>query len=120
MLLGTSTRTPGQYKRLDSKTGEATKTPMCDTNEHIHPSVRSRIKLDGPGLANKGVYKPDALKEFDLVQSGDEGPSAVHWELRKSDASGSDVILQEDKLGENELKLLKKSPKIYDFITNDH
>lgn len=69
--------------------------------------------LQGPGLANKGTYKPDALKNFERVEGG-SGNS--QWELRKADASERDVILPEDKLGENEMKLLKKSPKIYEFL----
>ena len=115
MLLGTSPRTPGQYKRLDPKTGEPTNTPMRDTYEYMHASVRSRIALEGPGLANKGTYKPDALKDFEHVE-GTDGKS--QWELRKTDASERDVILPEDRLGVNEMKLVKKCPKIYEFLTH--
>lgn len=115
-FVGTTTRTPGQYKRLDDRTGEATEIAMRETNEHIHPAVRSRIKLQGPGLADKGFYQPPALEGFEMVQSGPEGSNAVQWKLRKPGGSGEDVVLSEDRLGDIELELLKKSPEMYNFL----
>lgn len=92
---------------------------MRETNEHIHPAVRSRIKLKGPGLADKGFYQPPALEGFEMVQSGSEGSTAVQWELRKPDGSGQDVVLSEDKIGDIELELLKKSPEVYTFLMGE-
>jgi hypothetical protein len=67
-LGGSKTRTPGRYCAYDPKTGKASEDPLIDTHEYIHPSVRSRMKLHGPGLDDKGTYDCRALKDFKLVR----------------------------------------------------
>lgn len=47
-LLGKRVRTPGKYHRISYQTGKADPhTPLRNTNEFIHASVRARIDLQG-------------------------------------------------------------------------
>ena len=66
MLGGRLTRTPGGYYRVDPDTGRATSRPLRETNEYIHSSARSRIKLEGPGTEDEGIYECAALDPYKL------------------------------------------------------
>lgn len=63
---GRITRTPGGYYRVDPDTGRQTSKLLRETNEYIHPSARSRIEREGPGLDDKGVYHCPALDPYKL------------------------------------------------------
>lgn len=66
ILDGRLNRTPGGYYRVDPDTGRLTGKPLRETNEYIHPSARSRIKLDGPGTEDEGIYECPALDPYKL------------------------------------------------------
>lgn len=56
-------RTPGLYHSVDPDTCRPTPRPLRQTNEYIHPSVRTRVRLNGPGVADKGIYECRALTD---------------------------------------------------------
>ena len=60
-LAGKTTRTPGQYCRIDPETGEPTSHFLVNTNETVHRSVRIRLDLGGLGYDDKDIYKCKAL-----------------------------------------------------------
>ncbi|KAJ5650526.1 uncharacterized protein N7484_004249 [Penicillium longicatenatum] len=60
-LAGKTTRTPGQYRRIDPETGKMTSRFLVNTNERIHRSVRIRLDLGGLGYDDVGLYKCKAL-----------------------------------------------------------
>jgi hypothetical protein len=60
-LAGKQWRTPGLYFCADPDTGAPTNTPMENTNERIHSSVRIRLELEGLGLDDNGLYEANAL-----------------------------------------------------------
>ncbi|KAF2280250.1 uncharacterized protein EI97DRAFT_357088, partial [Westerdykella ornata] len=62
-LGGGTYRTPGLYHAVTPKTGRTTNRPLRSTNEYIHPSVRIRLQLHGPGISDKGIYNPRALTD---------------------------------------------------------
>ncbi|KAF1959727.1 hypothetical protein CC80DRAFT_405721, partial [Byssothecium circinans] len=62
-LGGSSSRTPGQYYASDPQTGRPTTRPLRLTNEYIHASARTRIRLSGPGVSDKGLYECRALTD---------------------------------------------------------
>lgn len=86
-LGGGTTRTPGRYYAV-SPDGRQTSTPLRDTYEYVHPSVRSRFLLGGPGVDDKGNYPASALRDWKLVikpgTSDRDGPE-VYWKLRDGD-----------------------------------
>ncbi|KAJ5716236.1 hypothetical protein N7493_008147 [Penicillium malachiteum] len=60
-LAGKTTRTPGQYHRVDPKTGLPTPYFLKNTNERVHSSVRVRLDLGGLGYDDEEHYKCRAL-----------------------------------------------------------
>ncbi|KAJ6028004.1 hypothetical protein N7540_003580 [Penicillium herquei] len=60
-LAGKTTRTPGQYHRVDPKTGLPTPYFLQNTNERVHSSVRVRLDLGGLGYDDEDIYKCRAL-----------------------------------------------------------
>jgi hypothetical protein len=60
-LAGKQWRTPGLYFCADPETGLPTSTPLENTNERIHSSVRVRLELEGLGLDDNGLYEANAL-----------------------------------------------------------
>jgi hypothetical protein len=60
-LAGKQWRTPGLYFCADPDTGAPTNTPMENTNERIHSSIRIRLELEGLGLDDNGLYEANAL-----------------------------------------------------------
>ena len=116
-------RTPGFYKEVDPFTGRSTGRALDSTNEYIHASVRTRYKLDGPGVADKGYYDPRALTDnYKLVV--DYGPTAnskssepeIIWKLKWKDDEGAAPRLPEAPLFSIERDLCRKDPKTYDYI----
>ncbi|KAI9793627.1 MAG: hypothetical protein M1833_000713 [Piccolia ochrophora] len=112
-LAGSKTRTPLAYHRIDPETGQETSSPLRNTHESVHASVRVRYGLDGPGVDDKGRYAPRGLRDFKLIASrGDGGGRAkyVRWEARDG------RVLYEDELGEVERRLLGTDPDVYDWL----
>lgn len=114
VIAGKKVRTPGQYLCLDPQTGRETSRGLCDTQEHIHASVRIRKDLGGLGTDDKGLYNPASLVGWHLV--GNVRQHNVRWE--KGGTEGApERVLPEDKLGEIELQLLSHSEREYKAAT---
>ncbi|KAF2418492.1 hypothetical protein EJ08DRAFT_53200 [Tothia fuscella] len=106
---GGTTRTPGTYYATDPNDGNTTDRPLRDTQEYIHPSVRTRIRLRGPGVEDKGKYDPEALDEWRLVVEYPEGQNEkpdIYWKARFSDRNVSTRVLPESPLWDLERRLL--------------
>ncbi|KAB8356667.1 hypothetical protein FH972_024244 [Carpinus fangiana] len=114
---GESTRTPGQYVRMDPRNGNPTNRPLKNTCEYIHSSVRSRTVMEGPGYDDRGNYDSKALRDWRLRSEKEvEGlPTPWYWEER-SPRGGAPIILPEAPLRTVEKKLLRISPDIEEFV----
>lgn len=112
---GKVVRTPGDYMRMDYRTGDPTNRPLKNTNEYIHASVRSRFVLNGPGYGDKGVYDPKALRPWKLRnEPGIEGlPTGWFWEDSES------IVLPEAPLRTVERLLLKNSPDVRAYVLGE-
>ena len=121
-IAGKTIRTPGSYTRMDPATGRPTRKALRNTNEYIHPSVRSRICLDGPGTQDRGLYGCKALEDYKLRMTGnrrkDNRPIAV-WESRAKRKGVPRKILPESPLWETEMRLLQYSGNVQDFLFED-
>ena len=114
-LAGGIVRTPGDYYRIDPRTGETTNRPLRNTNEYIHASVRARYVQGGPGLDDKGMYMPKALRDYRVRYEEVEGlPSPWFWELQ---GSSEGTILPEAPIRDAEMALLDLSPRMKDYVT---
>ena len=108
-LGGGTTRTPGCYYAVDPDTGSMTDRPLADTNEYVHPSVRTRIVLRGPGEEDKGAYEPEALDDWRLVvdyPDGERGGPEVYWKAKFRERNVTTRVLPECPLWGYERKLL--------------
>jgi len=106
---GGTTRTPGTYYAIDPDDGRMTDRPLRDTNEYIHPSVRTRMVLGGPGEEDKDKYRPEALDDWKLVVEYPEGPQGkpdIFWKARFEERNVSTRILPESPLWGLERRLL--------------
>lgn len=129
-LTGTSTRTPAAYRRSDPDTGDPTPLPLRRTHEYIHPSVRVRIAVQGPGLDDKGSYAPAALgKGWHLYAPGEisdgmgngkggkgdlwpaEFDGVWKWVNTGAGVGGGPAWIAEETLGEIEMGLLERWPE---------
>lgn len=112
---GSITRTPGDYFRMDPRTGQPTNRPLKNTNEYVHPSVRARFVLEGPGYADKGVYDPRALRRWRLRKDPHVSgmPTKWFWE----DPEG--LVLPEPPLRNVEKMLLKTSPEVREYVLGE-
>ena len=118
---GTATRTPGDYFRVDRRTGKATHKPLKDTHEYIHPSVRTRTCLDGPGVEDRGDYDSKALRGWIVTvdkENAHRKNSTVIWKAPRHQKRAFKV-LPESVLKETEWKMLEKSPEMYDYLVQD-
>lgn len=130
-LAGRTTRTPGMYRRIDSKTGRPTDDFLANTNEKIHRSVRLRLTFGGLGYDDVGLYKCRALLKkgpWDLqqvcvvatrdIEVLDGGSPEVVEELEENlrwgwvyGGSGKDApprtVMMEEGLGPYEKRLLR-------------
>lgn len=121
ILAGTTTRTPGDYYRIDRHTGEPTSKPLKNTHEYVHPSVRSRTCLDGPGTGDRGDYDARGLRGWHVTvdkENVNRKHSIVIWRAPRNQKRVL-KILPESMLKETELRLLEKSPAIYDYYMED-
>ena len=117
-LGGTRVRTPGRYCAIDPVNGRDTGDPLMDTREYIHPCVRSRIKLRGPGLDNKGRYECKSLRDWKLMienQDGAKRPS-IYWRARGKPELGFVQELPEAPLKALELEFLEYDPETCDYV----
>lgn len=111
------------------------------TNEVVHPSVRIRMEMGGAGVADKGLYKPRALKgwrvvgypgKYRWVGGEGEGKRVRNQESRiqlvNGDREGEDegqdrpdgkMVLPEERLSELELELLRRTPEAVKFYIKD-
>lgn len=122
-LTGAKTRTPGNYYRTDPRTGKQLNKRLKNTNEYIHASVRSRLGLQGPGVQDRGVYEPPALRDwtFDTQfvgqgHGGNPEGMLVVWTNRGARSKGGQDQIPEAQLSETEKVLLRQSPRVYDFV----
>lgn len=120
-LGGALTRTPGRYFVIDPNTGRETDEPLQDTHEYVHASVRSRIKLGGPGVDDRGRYDCKAMRDWKLyieqAEDGTKKPS-IFWKLRTKQRNVTTRVLPEAPLWDLELDLLDADPDTYDYVVN--
>lgn len=118
-LLGTSTRKPGRYTMIDPSTGKETDEPLIDTREYIHPCVRARITLKGPGLNDKGDYECKSMTEWKLVVENEEGAKrpSIYWRSRDRPEKGFPGELPEAPLKPLEIELLEYDKDTFDYVT---
>ncbi|KAF2731749.1 hypothetical protein EJ04DRAFT_536408 [Polyplosphaeria fusca] len=120
-LGGGTHRTPGLYHAVDPTTGRTTSRPLRQTNEYIHPSVRSRLRLSGPGTADRGVWDAHPLtNNYKLVvdygtQSAKTGEPDVFWKIRTKESDGVRV-LPEAPLWRLERELCRRDPHTFDYV----
>lgn len=117
--LGTMVRKPGRYTVMDPVNGKETNEPLIDTREYIHPCVRARIKLKGPGIDDKGDYECKALVDWKLVVENDEGAKrpSIYWRARDKPPKGFPAELPEAPLKPLELELLEYDKETFDYVT---
>ncbi|KAH6616619.1 hypothetical protein C7974DRAFT_48325 [Boeremia exigua] len=118
---GRTIRTPGQYHAVDPFSGRTTDRPLRQTNEYIHPSVRTRYRLQGPGQMDRGDYEARALTDGYKLNV-DYGPNKerasdpeIYWRIKWRD-SDAVKILPEAPLWRLERELARKDPDTYDYI----
>lgn len=131
-LGGATVRTPGRYFAVDPDTGRETDSPLRDTCEYIHPSVRTRLKFRGPGTDDKNVYECKALADWKLVVDypenseffDDDAKRApprtldVYWKLRTKQTNVTTRVLPESPLWPLERELLELDPEIEKYALN--
>lgn len=135
-LGGSTIRTPGRYYRIDPDTRKETDSPLRDTCEYIHPSVRVRLKLRGPGVDDRGAYECRALDDWKLVidypenseffdEPDDEKRAKlpprtldIFWKLRTRQTNVATRILPESPLWPLERELLELDPEFEEFALN--
>lgn len=118
-LGGSKIRTPGRYCAYDPTNGKPTKDPLIDTHEYIHPSVRARFKLHGPGLDDKGTYECKSLQDYKLVIEYPEENAkrpTVYWRARNRPAEGFVKTLPEAPLWNLEMELLRYDPETEQYV----
>ncbi|KAJ9649677.1 hypothetical protein H2199_000456 [Coniosporium tulheliwenetii] len=120
---GGTTRTPGTYYAVDPD-GRETSRPLRDTHEYVHPSVRTRLRLGGPGIDDKGRYDPEALDDWKLVVEypsdsgggrGSEHPN-IYWRARFREQNVSTRVLPESPLWRFERELARRDPETYEYV----
>jgi hypothetical protein len=132
-LTGRIVRTPGDYHVIDPRTGKPTKTKLTNTCEFIHPAVRYRIQLKGPGIAEsqtstaKDNYDPMALKGWTYIPPNQPwrddktlgiGPEASQWDVygkwmvKRKDGSVTYIVEDEIEAKTDEMELLQAWPDV--------
>lgn len=120
-LGGTALRRPGHYTAVDPYNGRSTDRPLRQTNEYIHPSVRTRHRLQGPGVLDRGTYDCRALTDnYKLIV--DYGPGnqksgdpEIFWKVRRSEGLAVRE-LPEAPLWRLERELARRDREMYDMI----
>ncbi|KAK3071882.1 hypothetical protein LTR53_007837 [Teratosphaeriaceae sp. CCFEE 6253] len=119
VLGGMKVRTPGRYCLVDPTNGKQTRDPLMETHEYIHPSVRARVKLNGPGVHDRGGYECKALRDWKLnIEAREDGGkgSDVFWRSRDRPEEGFMKILPEAPLKGLETELLQYDPETRDYV----
>ncbi len=76
---GRTTRTPGQYRRVDPVTGDDRSGPLLlDTNERVHSSARVRLACRGLAVNDQGGWTAPTL--------------ARRWRLRRTTVQYADPV----------------------------
>lgn len=119
-LGGGKTRTPGGYFCVDpdDPTKELERSLM-NTHEYMHPSVRTRIRLKGPGEEDQGRYDPEFVDHWKLVieyPDGSDGRPNVFWKARFKSKDVSTRVLPESPLWDMEKELLGMDPETEDYV----
>ena len=118
-LGGMKVRTPGRYCLVDPTNGKPTREPLVDTHEYIHPCVRARLKLGGPGFSDRGRYECKALEDWKLtIEAKDDGGKmpSVFWRSRVRADEGFAKVLPEAPLKALETELLSYDPETRDYV----
>ncbi|KAK5125780.1 hypothetical protein LTR85_012056 [Meristemomyces frigidus] len=118
-LGGTKIRSPGRYCAVDPTNGKQTHDQLEDTHEYVHPCVRARVKLGGPGINDYGRYEPKALRDWKLmIETRDDGGKwpDVFWRSRLRPEEGFAKILPEAPLKALETELLQYDPETRDYV----
>ena len=115
---GVNIRKPGRQTMVDPATGRETHEPLIDTREFIHPCVRSRIKLGGPGIDDKGRYECKALRDWKLMIENDQGAKrpSIYWRARDQPEEGFVRELAEAPLKQLELEILEYDPETMEYV----
>ena len=118
-LGGTTVRRPARYCAVDPENGRETDDPLIDTREYIHPCVRSRIKLRGPGIRDRGRYDCKSMADWKLIVENEEGAKrpSIYWKARDKPLPGFARELPEAPLKPLELELLEYDPDTHEYIT---
>ncbi|XWW97024.1 hypothetical protein V2A60_005004 [Cordyceps javanica] len=90
-VTGRTTRTPGQYRRVDPGTGDDRRGPfLVDTNERVHSSARVRLACRGLDVNDKGEWKAATLAGWRLRRTATRYPDPVPrdplWDPANHDA----------------------------------
>ncbi|KAL8793857.1 MAG: hypothetical protein Q9195_003583 [Heterodermia aff. obscurata] len=120
-IAGSTTRTPGDYFRINRRTGKTSPKPLKNTHEYIHPSVRTRTCLDGPGIEDRGDYDSKALKGWSVTvdrENINRKNSTVIWKAPRGQKRANKV-LPESILRETEWRMLERCPEMYDYLARD-
>ncbi|KAL5117538.1 hypothetical protein ACEQ8H_004568 [Pleosporales sp. CAS-2024a] len=121
-LGGSTMRKPGHYTAVDPNNGKPIDRPLRQTNEYIHPSVRTRYKLQGPGILDRGAYEARGLTDHyrltvdygpDIAKVSTGDPE-IFWKIRSRDSYGVRT-LPEAPLWRLERELARKDGRIYDY-----
>ncbi|KAK4570358.1 hypothetical protein LTR86_002438 [Recurvomyces mirabilis] len=118
-LGGSKTRSPGRYCATDPSNGKQTNEPLIDTHEYIHPSVRARTKLGGPGIDDRGRYECKALRDWKLTvearEDGGKWPDVL-WRSRYKPEEGFAKVLPEAPLKPLETELLQYDSETREYV----
>jgi hypothetical protein len=68
-VIGSISRAPGMYKKINPKNGRPLPEFLEDTNERIHPSVRVRLACEGLGLNDWEVWDCPSLLKVSIFWS---------------------------------------------------
>jgi hypothetical protein len=119
MMGGSKVRTPGRYTAVDPESGKPTEDPLIDTYEYIHPCVRARLKLGGPGIEDHDVYDCKSLQDWKLVvKAGDPRGTwpDIYWKSRTRPLKGFVKILPEAPLMPLEIEMMQYDRETSDFV----
>lgn len=116
---GTKIRTPGRYTAINPFDGKPTDDPLIDTYEYIHPCVRARFKLGGPGINDHGEYDCKSMRDWKLViEAGEPGAKRpdIFWRSRTRPGDGFVKFLPEAPLKKLEMELLQYDRETKDYV----
>ena len=112
ILGGRTARTPGRYCEVDPVTGDSNGQLLRETCEYVHPSARTRILLNGPGIEDEGYYDSHPLDGYKLRKPDEERRTAI-WTPRRI-LEG--IALPESPLYRLERDLLHQDVKIFNYL----